>query len=88
MLDGLHLWFGETMVSQNPKKPTMYEAAKRVMGLMERLTAREIIIRLKEGGRKELPTPRQLSQKFRSDPEIESFKSKKTKEPTVFRKIK
>lgn len=84
----MHLWFGETMES-NPvnKKPTMIEASKKVMGLMEKITAREIIVRLKESGRKELPTPRQLSQKFRSDPDIESIKSKKTKEPTVFRRL-
>ena len=35
------------------KKPTMFEAAKRVMGLMEELTARQIIVRLKDNGRKE-----------------------------------
>tara|TARA_R100000406_G_scaffold45638_1_gene30650 strand:- start:122 stop:355 length:234 start_codon:yes stop_codon:yes gene_type:complete len=76
-------------MESNPvnKKPTMIEASKKVMGLMEKITAREIIVRLKESGRKELPTPRQLSQKFRSDPDIESIKSKKTKEPTVFRRL-
>jgi len=71
-----------------PKKPTMFEAAKRVMGIMESITAREIIVRLKDGGRKELPTPRQLAQKFRSDPEIESIRSDKNKEPTIFRRIR
>lgn len=71
-----------------PKKPTMFEAAKRVMGIFESITAREIIVRLKDGGRKELPTPRQLAQKFRSDPEIEAIKSNKNKAPTIFRRIK
>ena len=32
------------------------------MGLMEQLTARQIIVRLKDNGRKEVPTPRQLAQ--------------------------
>ena len=61
----------------------MFEAAKKVMGVMESLTARQIIVRLKQDGRKEVPTPRQLAQKFRSDPEIESIKSAKKKEPTI-----
>ena len=47
------------------KKPTMFEAAKKVMGVMEDLTARQIICRLKDNGRKEIPTPRQIAQRFR-----------------------
>lgn len=79
---------GVFMTRDYPKKPTMFEAAKRVMGIMESITAREIIVRLKEDGRKEVPTPRQIAQKFRSDPEIESIKSENKKEPTVFRRIR
>jgi len=69
------------------KKPTMFEAAKRVMGVLEELTARQIICRLKDNGRKEVPTPRQLAQRFRTDKEIEVIKSKSKKEETVFYKI-
>ena len=85
-------WMGRStytvIILTHPKKPTMFEAAKRVMGMFESITARQIIVRLKEGGRKELPTPRQLAQKFRSDPEIEAIKSDKNKAPTIFRRIK
>ena len=69
------------------KKPTMFEAAKKVMGIMEELTARQIIVRLKDNGRKEVPTPRQLAQRFRTDEEIEVIKSKSKKEATLFLKI-
>ena len=58
------------------KKPTMFEAAKKVMGMMEQLTARQIIVRLKDNGRKEVPTPRQLAQRFRTDQQINVIKSK------------
>tara|TARA_R110002012_G_scaffold319529_1_gene540507 strand:- start:6196 stop:6426 length:231 start_codon:yes stop_codon:yes gene_type:complete len=70
-----------------PKKPTMFEASKRVMGLMEDITARQIICRLKDDGRKEVPTPRQLAQRFRSDPDIEAIRSKNKKHPTIFRRL-
>ena len=69
------------------KKPTMFEAAKKVMGMMEELTARQIIVRLKDNGRKEVTTPRQLAQRFRTDEEIEVIKSKSKKDATLFLKI-
>jgi len=69
------------------KKPTMFEAAKKVMGVMEDLTARQIICRLKDNGRKEIPTPRQIAQRFRADPQIDAIKSKSKKEPTIFHKL-
>jgi hypothetical protein len=69
------------------KKPNMFEAAKKVMGIMEELTARQIIVRLKDTGRKEVPTPRQLAQIFRNDTEIEVIKSPSKKDETLFRKI-
>ena len=69
------------------KKPTMCEASKKVMGLMEELTARQIIVRLKDNGRKEVPTPRQLAQRFRTDKDIEVIKSKSKKDETIFLKI-
>ena len=58
----------------------MFEASKKVMGLMEELTARQIIVRLKDNGRKEVPTPRQLAQRFRTDKDIEVIKSKSKKD--------
>ena len=69
------------------KKPTMFEASKKVMGLMEELTASQIIVRLKDNGRKEVPTPRQLAQRFRTDKDIEVIKSKSKKDETIFLKI-
>jgi len=69
------------------KKPTMFEAAKKVMGIMEDLTARQIIVRLKDSGRKEVPTPRQLAQIFRNDSTIEVIRSASKKDETLFRKI-
>ena len=54
---------------------------------MEELTARQIIVRLKDNGRKEVPTPRQLAQRFRTDKDIEVIKSKSKKDETIFLKI-
>mgnify|MGYP005989917709 FL=1 len=65
----------------------MFEAAKKVMGIMEDLTARQIIVRLKDTGRKEVPTPRQLAQIFRNDAAIEVIRSASKKDETLFRKI-
>ena len=65
----------------------MFEASKKVMGLMEELTARQIIVRLKDNGRKEVPTPRQLAQRFRTVKDIEVIKSKSKKDETIFLKI-
>jgi hypothetical protein len=73
-------------IMQN-KKPTMFEAAKKVMGIMEQLTARQIIVRLKDNGRKEVPTPRQLAQRFRTDQQINVIKSRSKKDETIFQKI-
>jgi len=69
------------------KKPTMFEAAKKVIGLMEQLTARQIIVRLKVIGRKKVPTPRQLAQRFRTDQAINVIKSRSKKDETIFQKI-
>lgn len=75
------------MMEDLRKKPTMFEAAKKVMGIMEDLTARQIIVRLKDTGRKEVPTPRQLAQIFRNDEEIEVIRSASKKDETIFRRI-
>jgi len=75
------------MPNNKNKKPTMFEAAKKVMGIMEELTARQIIVRLKDSGRKEVPTPRQLAQIFRNDAAIEVIRSASKKDETIFRKI-
>ena len=54
---------------------------------MEDLTARQIICRLKDNGRKEIPTPRQLAQRFRADPQIDAIKSKSKKGANYFSQI-
>ena len=70
----------------NAKQETNHvEAAKKVMGLMEQLTARQIIVRLKDNGRKK-STPRQLAQRFRTDQEINVIKSR-SKRMKAFQKI-
>ena len=73
------------------KKPTMFEAAKKVMGIMEDLTARHLDIinqaDILDTGRKEVPTPRQLAQIFRNDAAIEVIRSASKKDETLFRKI-
>ena len=43
--------------------------------------------RLKDTGRKEVPTPRQLAQIFRNDAAIEVIRSASKKDETLFRKI-
>lgn len=66
-------------------KPTNFEAAKSVINIGEEITADEIINRLLNRGRREIPTKKSISVKFRND---KSFEIKKEgRGPTVFRRI-
>ena len=48
-------------------KPTNFEAAKSVVLIGEEITAEQIINRMLNNGRKEIPTKKSLSVKFRND---------------------
>ena len=66
-------------------KPTNFEAAKSVIAIGEEITADEIINRLLDKGRREIPTKKSISVKFRND---KSFEIKKEgRGPTMFRRI-
>ena len=67
-------------------KPTNFEAAKLVMGLGEKITADQIIGRMMDLGRKEIPTKKAISVKFRTDPDIEVLKSGRS--ATLFIRLK
>jgi|TARA_B100000282_G_scaffold296172_1_gene277335 hypothetical protein len=67
-------------------KPTNFEAAKLVMGLGEQITADQIIGRMMDLGRKEIPTKKAISVKFRTDPDIEVLKSGRS--ATLFIRLK
>ena len=67
-------------------KPTNFEAAKLVMGLGEQITAEQIIGRMMDLGRKEIPTKKAISVKFRTDPDIEVLKSGRS--ATLFIRLK
>ena len=66
-------------------KPTNFEAAKAVIDIGEEITADEIISRLLNIGRKEIPTKKSISVKFRND---KCFVVKKIgRGPTIFKRI-
>ena len=66
-------------------KPTNFEAAKAVIEIGEEITAEEIINRLLNKGRREIPTKKSIAVKFRSD---KSFTiRKKGRGPTLFKRI-
>ena len=66
-------------------KPTNFEAAKAVIGIGEEVTADEIIDRLLDSGRREIPTKKSISVKFRND---RCFVVKKIgRGPTIFKRI-
>ena len=67
-------------------KPTNFEAAKLVIGLGEQITADQIIGRMMDLGRKEIPTKKAISVKFRTDPDIEVLKSGRS--ATLFIRLK
>ena len=48
-------------------KPTNFEAAKSVIKIGEEITADEIINRMIDMGRREIPTKKSISVKFRND---------------------
>jgi hypothetical protein len=66
-------------------KPTNFEAAKSVIQIGEEVTADEIINRMLNLGRREVPTKKSISVKFRTD---KSFEIKKNgRGPTIFKRI-
>tara|TARA_R110002020_G_scaffold21782_10_gene73871 strand:- start:802 stop:1014 length:213 start_codon:yes stop_codon:yes gene_type:complete len=66
-------------------KPTNFEAAKAVVCIGEEVTADEIIDRMINLGRREIPTKKSISVKFRND---KCFVVKKIgRGPTIFKRI-
>ena len=66
-------------------KPTNFEAAKAVVSIGEEVTADEIINRLLDLGRREIPTKKSISVKFRND---KCFVVRKIgRGPTIFKRI-
>ena len=66
-------------------KPTNFEAAKAVIQIGEEVTADEIINRLLDKGRREIPTKKSIAVKFRNDKSFEI--SKVGRGPTIFKRI-
>ena len=66
-------------------KPTNFEAAKSVILIGEEVTADEIINRLLDKGRREIPTKKSIAVKFRNDKCFEI--SRAGRGPTVFKRI-
>jgi hypothetical protein len=66
-------------------KPTNFEAAKSVIAVGEEITAEEIINRLIDNGRREIPTKKSISVKFRNDKDFET--RKEGRGPTIFKRI-
>jgi len=66
-------------------KPTNFEAAKAVILIGEEVTAEQIIVRMLDNGRKEVPTKKSLSVKFRNDKGFIIIKNGRG--PTIFKRV-
>ncbi len=66
-------------------KPTNFESARAVINIGEEITADEIINRLLNNGRREVPTKKALSVKFRNDKGF--LIRKEGRGPTIFKRI-
>jgi hypothetical protein len=67
-------------------KPTNFEAAKSVMDIGESITADQIIGRMLDSGRREIPTKKAIAVKFRTDPDIKVLK--RGRSATIFVRLK
>ena len=65
-------------------KPTKYEAAKILVAVGETITVNQLISRLLDSGRRELPTKRELSARMTKDPEFIVITRSNGNQPTVF----
>ena len=65
-------------------KPTNYEAAKILVAVGETITVNQLISRLLDSGRRELPTKRELSARMTKDPEFIVITRFNGNQPTVF----
>ena len=68
-------------------KPTNYEAAKLMVKIEEEITAKGIIDRLIDTGRKEIPTNRSLAAKLKKDKDFIVTRTNSSKGPTIFKRI-
>lgn len=66
-------------------KPTNYEAAKRMVSVGEKVTAENMVTRLIESRRREIPTKRSLSAKMKKDPDFVVVGANRG--PTIFQRI-
>ena len=65
-------------------KPTNYEAAKILVAVGETITVNQLISRLLDSGRRELPTKRELSARMTKAPEFIVITRSNGNQPTVF----
>jgi hypothetical protein len=65
-------------------KPTNYEAAKILVAVGETITVNQLISRLLDSGRRELPTKRELSARMTKDSEFIVMTRSNGNQPTVF----
>ncbi len=66
-------------------KPTNFEAAKNVIQIGEEVTADQIIQRMIDGGRREIPTKKSIAVKFRNEKCF--IIRKEGRGPTIFKRI-
>ena len=66
-------------------KPKSFESIKAMIEVGEEVTAHELIGRMIDMGRKEIPTKKSLSVKFRNDKHFVIIK--RGREPPIFKRI-
>tara|TARA_R110000796_G_scaffold72600_1_gene163945 strand:- start:898 stop:1110 length:213 start_codon:yes stop_codon:yes gene_type:complete len=67
------------------KKPKIFDSIKTMIDIGEEITAQQVIDRLINMGRKEIPTKKSLSVKFKNDKQFVVIKRGRC--PTIFKRI-
>ena len=66
-------------------KPKIFDSIKSMIDVGEEITAEQVIDKLIDMGRKEIPTKKSLSVKFKNDKQFTVIK--RGRSPTIFKRI-
>ena len=68
-----------------PTKPKIFDSIKSMIDVGQEVTAEQVIDKLIDMGRKEIPTKKSLSVKFKNDKQFVVIKQGRS--PTIFKRI-
>ena len=75
------------IIRKKKSKPTSYQAAKSLVAVDEIVTAQNLVDRLIDQGRREIPTKRSLSAQMKMDRDFEAVPVATSRSPAAYRRI-